>query len=614
MISVIFISCSLLNELWMPSDINAALDELSDTNALLAPVVKIVSGPSNSGAYPAPIDIVLQVDKNYGYFTTNGMSSNRFTSASPLCLQFNSSVILSFWGSSNGISSAPRTLFLTLYSNTGAPLITIIEPYEDQFLYTNQTSFLCEINGTVENSYYTKSLLYYSTNGMAMIGEEFMSNWMSLTVTSSNKWSATVNLSAGNYTVNFWLSNTETFDNYQNSRSFVVIPRLNTDTERNDLFASDIAFSADGNYLACGMPGDDRRNGSVMLYSGNYYVGKLYDEASSYVGGNLGYAVSVSGNGGTIAASAPGYFDTRHGQIQVFYQSGMWDNRTVCDSIITNPELTDNKFGCSLDISADGTTLAVGATESTTNGSVFIYTNAEATGDWILIAEIGSQHILLDTAFGCSVALSSNGSILVVGASNDNSTAGAVYVYTNEGGIWNNTSTIDAELTGTGVAAGSHFGACVDITADGMNVVAGAPNPTGSGAAYFYNCASGSWAGASETTVFTNTAMSNNLFGTSVAFSGDGSYMVIGAPNDYNYTYGGYGSAYSYYYSWMSGPWTNTGIFSAYGLSGADRFGYSTAIGNNGLIYAGSPYDDYDNQNTGDSNHGAVYFFQSPTP
>ena len=161
-----------------------------------------------------------------------------------------------------------------------------------------------------------------------------------------------------------------------------------------------------------------------------------------------------------------------------------------------NTEAT-NYFGTSVALSANGNTLAVGATgedsnstgiDSTPNeeapfaGAVYVYTRSGIT--WSQQAYVKASNTGAGDSFGFSVALSADGNTLAVGAPYEDSSstgisstpnelasgAGAVYVYTRNGIIWSPQAYLKASNTGVV----DSFGSSVALSTDGNTLAVGA--------------------------------------------------------------------------------------------------------------------------------------------
>jgi len=77
---------------------------------------------------------------------------------------------------------------------------------------------------------------------------------------------------------------------------------------------------------------------------------------------------------------------------------------------------------------------------------------------------------------GNSVALSLDGNTLLVGGPGDNSSAGAVWVFTRSNGIWTQQGT---KLVGAGASGNAKFGLSVSLSFDGKRGIAGGSSDSG---------------------------------------------------------------------------------------------------------------------------------------
>lgn len=242
-----------------------------------------------------------------------------------------------------------------------------------------------------------------------------------------------------------------------------------------------------------------------------------------------------------------------------------------------------------------------------------------------------------DDSFGYSVALSADGQTLAVGATGESSAlsggdiaaqinngapnAGAVYVFTREGGTWAQQAYIKAFNPG----AGDYFGQSVALSADGLILAVGAPeedgipdNPNadtlpGSGAVYvFARDGDGHW--SQQAYLKAANAGAGDKFGHHVALSADGKVLAVGAERetDNNALYAG--GVYIFSRHLPGDPWTQTKhLRSAYTDDG-DLFGSSVALSSDGsILVVGAVYenggsaDDPSDNSVADC--GAAYVF-----
>ncbi len=214
--------------------------------------------------------------------------------------------------------------------------------------------------------------------------------------------------------------------------------------------------------------------------------------------------------------------------------------------------------------------------------------------------------------FGWSVAMSSDGSRVIVGALYANyadpggtSDAGAAYVFIRSGTTW----TQESKLTASDKAANDYFGSSVSISSDGSRVIVGAPlaspgGTTNAGAAYIYTRSGTTWTQESKLTASDKAA--GDQFGdkASVSMSSDGSRVIIGA---YYASVGGTSNAGAAYVYTRSGTtWTQESKLTASDKAANDSFGYSVSMSSDGSrVIVGARYADPG----GTTDAGAAYVF-----
>lgn len=138
-------------------------------------------------------------------------------------------------------------------------------------------------------------------------------------------------------------------------------------------------------------------------------------------------------------------------------------------------ESLDDYSGSSVSLSADGTIVAIGAPQNDTGaGYVGVYENQ--SGSWVQLGQDIDGEAFDDR--GGAVSLSSNGSIVAIGAgANDGNgtSSGHVRVYENQSGTW---AQIGQDIDGEN--AGDSSGS-VSLSSDGSIVAIGASKNDGNG-------------------------------------------------------------------------------------------------------------------------------------
>jgi hypothetical protein len=313
------------------------------------------------------------------------------------------------------------------------------------------------------------------------------------------------------------------------------------------LFGFAVALSADGTTAFVGAPG----NGNGLLFPpGAIYAFHVSTEnawASSSTpsatltannGMLVGWAIALSPDGTTLIAGAPAYNDLGGGAYVYHVSSeGAWASTSNPTAALSNASegLDDGGVGSSVAISGDGMTALLGDAGNPNGGGAYLY-HASAENAWTTSAAptaiLSNLSSGANDSLGNAVALSSDGTLALLGAPGANSSTGAADVF-HSSGAWTSTSTPTATLTKAGGSHGDGFGVNLTVSNDGMTAFAFAPGVnTGRGAVHVFR-ASGeaAWADSSAPTA-TLTASgghANDNLGIGV-LSSDGATLLAGAP------------------------------------------------------------------------------------
>ena len=354
---------------------------------------------------------------------------------------------------------------------------------------------------------------------------------------------------------------------------------------------------------------------------------------------------------------------------------------------------TDAKSSNSLALSSDGRTLAIGApsedsqlsgvitdgTETSNSdssadydsGAVYLFSNS--SGKWEQTAYIKASNQGMSDKFGVSVALNDDGTTLAVGAylednaatgvENNNehgvdntiaNNAGAVYIFTNDSGTWEQSTYLKA----SNVGASDEFGYSLALNGDATVLAVGAyqedngatgvitdgsettdttTGATASGAVYLFTKSGTTW----SQTAYVKAANTekNDRFGRSLTLSDDGHTLAVGAQNEENGASGITNSSvvaedgekidsgavyvFSDNCATCSSVWSQTAYIKASNTGVEDEFGRSLSLNDDGTVLAVGAYLE-DNGATGvitdgsevaDSttatDSGAVYLFEN---
>lgn len=376
-----------------------------------------------------------------------------------------------------------------------------------------------------------------------------------------------------------------------------------SNTGVNDQFGVSVALSLDGSTLAVGAPGEAsaatgiggnqadntaRDAGAVYVYvhTGGTWVLQAYIKASNTGGGDqFGWSVALSADGSVLAVGAPSE-----------------DSRATG----TGGDPSDN-----------------GARDA---GAVYVFTRQADV--WHQQAYVKASNTDVDDQFGWSVALSADGATLAASALGEASAAtgidgdqvddsiagaGAVYVFTRDDTGWHQQAYVKSSNNDPGDGFGDGFGFAIALSADGTTLAVGAPQEdsaaSGVGAEQSDNSASSSGAVyvlARDGAVWrqqayvkaSNPEFADN-FGTSVALSGDGATLAVGALGEDSAATGIDGSqsnndiaesGAAYVFARRDAAWSQQAYVKASNTGGGDQFGWSVALSPDGATLAVGAY------------------------
>ena len=321
---------------------------------------------------------------------------------------------------------------------------------------------------------------------------------------------------------------------------------------------------------------------------------RAYIKASNTSGYNFfGCSLSLSSDGNTLVVGARGESSlstgingdqgnlttSDSGAVYVFTIAGdvsLWAQKAFIKASNTGPA---EYFGFSTALSNDGYTLAVGAYGEDSNatgvngnqyddtldysGAVYIFTLEGAVSSWAQKAYIKASNPDMYDSFGHCLALSGDGKTLAVGAYGEDSNAtgingdqsnlplnraGAVYIFSLEGEVstWSQQAYIKASSTDED----DYFGDTVALSDDGTILAVGAPHEASAsrginsddtnnsaalaGAAYVFKLEGEVSTWEQTSYIKAPNADANDFFGMSVALTGDGKTLAVGAQREFS--------------------------------------------------------------------------------
>ncbi|MCH8824599.1 MAG: hypothetical protein IH984_13945 [Planctomycetes bacterium] len=345
---------------------------------------------------------------------------------------------------------------------------------------------------------------------------------------------------------------------------------------------------------------DPQSTGAAYVFMRDPIDGS-WDEHMKLVGSDAGLGdffgdvVAITPDAATMLITAGNQDPT--GAVYVFEQRGsIWLEQTQ----LTPPDSPPPPlaFGRGLAISEDGTIAAIGAWKDTDGGNwagaVYIFERKVNTSNWSFQVKLIVSDAADDARFGQSLDLSADGNILVGGANQLDFATGAAYVF-----VRNPKTSQWAEqikLTASDAEPIALFGSSVAISGDGNTILVGASDDdeqaVGAGAAYVYVRNGNNWFEQAKLTAFDGSAIDG--FGTSVALSADGNSAVIGAVHATS----GFGAAY--YFTRHSSVWIQQSKFGLCDGDSLDLFGERVDISADGqTALVGSRWRDLDYMNQG---------------
>ena len=303
----------------------------------------------------------------------------------------------------------------------------------------------------------------------------------------------------------------------------------------------------------------------------------------------FGISVAVDGDTVVVGAHLDDDNGTSSGAAYVFTYvvtngSGAWTRTARLTA--SNPQQND-EFGNS--VAVDGDTIVVGARgDDSGTGAAYVFTKDNSWADSSETVGLYASDGAAGDNFGRSVAI--DDATVVVGASGDESSKGAAYVFIRPYNGWaNSNGTEEAKLTVSNGVAGDDFGFSVALGAGADTVVVAAPRKdvgslTDSGSVYVFTKPTDGWASSTETTELTaSDGAAEDQFGTSVAL--EGGTAIVGAPTRDANSLTDSGSAYVFsIHGWSdvpgSGPTTKSYIVS--GLTNGKQYFFRVRAVNDG--------------------------------
>lgn len=353
---------------------------------------------------------------------------------------------------------------------------------------------------------------------------------------------------------------------------------INTTTEKEIILLTDKVYdpaglsaeefgftvAIDGEFALVSAPEQSSGDGIVYIYK---KIAGTWTEQTSVLGRSalLGYGLDLSEDyaalGGPTENSSAGivYVNKR-------ISDDNWNN---VDTLTPADAEAGDYFGASIVVEGDEMIIGAPEYDDSGRGKAYIFRRDTGLDTWSEIKALSP----LDTPnsnefFGSSVGLSGDNTI--VGISNEND-MGAAYIFGRDEGGADNWGQVQ-KLVASDQDDYDNFGISVDIDGD-YAVIGASDESSGTGSVYIFKNNAGTWTETAKITPSTSET-GGYRFGRSVAIKGD--YLIAGAhspyvsgPTDYP------GTTYLYKKDTGLETWTEVDKFSA---SDGSDFGYSVGI------------------------------------
>ena len=338
-------------------------------------------------------------------------------------------------------------------------------------------------------------------------------------------------------------------------------------------YGTSVALSYDGSTALVGDPTGGNGSGWVTTYTSNgsdWGVGTGATPPETAF--SFGSAVALSTSGSTLLAGDPQGNSNGGGAASIYDYNGT----SLSAGTALTPPASPFSFGSSVAVSANGTTVIVGDPGSIPAGAATAYTYNGTT--WSLGTPLTPP--VTATEFGNSVAISASGTTAIVGdPQGGDSGSGAATIFTFANGSWSAGTSLTAPATA------AEFGTSVALSGDGTTALVGDPTGgSGTGAVTAYSYANGAWSGGTPLPTPANAS----AFGTSLGLPYTGVAAIVGDPT------GGSGTGAVNVFSQSGGSWSIGTPLAAPAQSVA--FGTSVAMSSSGINAVvgdpqGSPQD-----------------------
>lgn len=281
------------------------------------------------------------------------------------------------------------------------------------------------------------------------------------------------------------------------------------------------------------------RTGSSWAIQATYQgSGNLSGDRDIY-----GYSCAISDDGNTIVVGSRRQRETPANAGAAYVYSRNGTSWSLTQYLQASDKQDGDQFGSTVSISGDGNTLIAGAqwedAAGADAGAVYVYQRAAHGQGFsnqikLLASTIGQQEA--GARYGSDVKISNDASTLAIGATADDSTAGAIYIYTRnraaDGSFsWPHTYNFQAKIS-DGTDPYVYFGGGLQLSGDGNTLISRDFTST---ALNLFTRSDATWTQQADITspdgnIFTYNSMSNSgdriVSGSNIAVGDDNTGIV----------------------------------------------------------------------------------------
>ncbi|MDP7087592.1 MAG: FG-GAP repeat protein [Phycisphaerales bacterium] len=263
------------------------------------------------------------------------------------------------------------------------------------------------------------------------------------------------------------------------------------------------------------------------------------------------FGIDLALDGDTVVIGSPGndFLGLDSGVSWVFVR-GCDGEFTELQTVIGSDTAWFDEFGYSTAL--HGEVMVVGsrhhdAGSEVDSGAAYVFA-PDDDGTWIETAKLTAPSPEMGASFGWSVA--TDGDTIVIGANKADGDEGRVYVFDRDGDNW----IFTAELVGSGIDAGDHFGRAVDVDGDTIAVgcpyyAAGCGGSNRCGSLFIFDLDEGVWGEVDRLTP--SDQANEDYFGWKVSIDGDRLLTTSIYDDDM-----GWQSGSGYVFDRIDGVWT----------------------------------------------------------